>query len=193
MRGRASRKPSSISVTRAEKRRAQHDAADARRDGPAHRPAPASRPRSRRRSSSARSRIFRGSSPCPRSDAAACCPRGGPWGGCGRRRADRTARHGNARDRTAGDDRAGSRCRARHADRPRECRRRGRRSRHRSRGRRRRRAAPTSAAQTGSERLDGFSGVGVRRHARLPSPACRRRNCDRGNGCCRPPPRARPA
>ena len=39
----------------------------------------------------------------------------------------------------------------------------------------------------------GFSGVGVRRHARLPSPACRRRNCDRGSDYCRRRLRARPA
>src|SRR6185369_12221647 len=39
--------------------------------------------------------------------------------------------------------------------------------------------------------LDGFAGVGVRRHARLPSPACRRRNCDRGSGPGARPPRAR--
>ncbi len=64
----------------------------------------------------------------------------------------------------------------------RQCRRRGRRFRHRSRGRRRRRAAPRSAAQTDRIAFDGFAGVGVRRHGRLPSPACRRRNCDRGNG-----------
>ena len=41
----------------------------------------------------------------------------------------------------------------------------------------------------GSERWRGFARVGVRRHGRRPSPACRRRNCDRGIGCCRRRPR----
>ena len=78
-----------------------------------------------------------------------------------------------------GDDRAGSRCRGRHADRPRGCRRRGRRFRHRSRGRRRPAAAPRSAARTDRRDADDLPGVGVRRHDRRPSPACRPRNCDR--------------
>ena len=164
----------------AEEGRAQHDAGDPIRDAPAHRPAPASRPRSRRRPSSVQSRISRGSSPCPRSDAAAYCLRGGPWGGCGRRRADRTAPHGTVRDRTAAGDRAGSRCRGRHADRPRQCRRRGRRFRRRSRGRRRPRSSSEVSGANGSARLPaGFARVGVRRHGRRPSPACPRRNCDR--------------
>jgi len=92
--------------------------------------------------------------------------------------------------RTIADDPAGSRCRARHADRPRECRPCGRRSRHRSRGRR-------DGKLFGGQRREGIGAVGsacigVRRHRR-PSPACRPRNCDRGNGCSRRPPQARPA
>ncbi len=100
-----------------------------------------------------RSRIFRGSSPCPRSDAAACCARGGPWDGFARRRADRTGPHETAPDRTAADGRAGSRCRGRRADRPPGCRPAGRRSRRKSRGRRRPASSCDVSGANGSERL----------------------------------------
>jgi proline iminopeptidase len=39
--------------------------------------------------------------------------------------------------------------------------------------------------------LDGFAGIGIRRHARLPSRACRRRSCGRGSGPAARRPRAR--
>ena len=135
-------------LDRAEESGAQHDAGDAVGMGLRIGQRQCRAPGAANDHPAVEAELSRGSLPCPRSDAAGCWLRGGPLGGCGRRRAGRTAPRESVRGRTAGDDPAGSRCRARHADRPRACRRRGRRFRHRCRGRRRRRVVPMSAAQT---------------------------------------------
>ena len=88
------------------------------------------------------------------------------------------------RDRTAGDDRAGSRCRGRHADRRPECRR-------AADGLDIELVAVADGEHVGGQRREGIGScgrcgrVGVRRHAAR-SPACRRRNCGRGSGSVSP-------